>query len=350
MTTTSHTFRGRRAVTIENSQLRLTVLEEGGHVAELFDKNSGINPLWTPQWPSLEPSAYGGAHDKTYGTGSDARLLAGIMGHNLCLDIFGGPSSEEAAAGFGPHGEASVVPYEIDARGAALAMRAALPEAQLRVDRQIELVDGRVRVREAVVNLAATDRPVGWTEHVTLGAPFVERGVTEFRVSATRSKVNERVFGTDDYLVAGAVFDWPYAPRTDGTAADLQRYTGATASSAYTTHLMDPSREHAYFVAFSPHAGLAFGCVWRRADFPWMGMWEENHSRTQPPWNGRELTRGMEFGVSPFAESRREMIERGRLFDVPTFRWIPAKTRVEVEYWMVAQAARRVPDALTWPG
>jgi len=229
-------------------------------------------------------------------------------------------------------------------------MQAVLPEAQLRVERRIDLEDDHVHVREAVVNLAATDRPVGWTEHVTLGAPFLERGVTEFRVSATKSKVNESVFGADDYLVAGAVFDWPSAPRLDGGTADLRRYSAANASSAFTTHLMDPAREHAYFAAFCPRAELAFGCVWRRADFPWMGMWEENHSRLQAPWNGHELTRGMEFGVSPFAESRRQMIERGRLFDVPTFRWIPAKTRVEVEYWMMLQPARQVPEVLSWPG
>ena len=28
----------------------------------------------------------------------------------------------------------------------------------------------------------------------------------------------------------------------------------------------------------SPASKLAFGYVWRRADFPWLGIWEENHS------------------------------------------------------------------------
>jgi hypothetical protein len=40
----------------------------------------------------------------------------------------------------------------------------------------------------------------------------------------------------------------------------------------------------------------------------------------------------MEFGASPVAETRRQMIERGSLFGVPAFRWIPARTRVEVRY------------------
>ena len=80
-----------------------------------------------------------------------------------------------------------------------------------------------------------------------------------------------------------------------------------------------------------------------------MGIWEENCSRPQPPWNGVTLTRGMEFGVSPFPESRREMIERGRLFDMPTFRWIPAATRVAVEYAAVMRPADIVPETLEWP-
>src|SRR5262245_53012692 len=102
------TYRGRRAAVIENNNLRVTVLKEGGHIAEIVDKRSGINPLWTPLWPSIEPSNYDSQKHPEYGRGSDARLLAGIMGHNLCLDIFGGPSDEEFAAGITVHGEASV--------------------------------------------------------------------------------------------------------------------------------------------------------------------------------------------------------------------------------------------------
>ena len=80
------------------------------------------------------------------------------------------------------------------------------------------------------------------------------------------------------------------------------------------------------------------------ADFPWLGIWEENASRTAPPWNGTALTRGMEFGVSPFPESRRQMIDRGQLFGVPAYRWIAARGVVEVEYWAVLRAAAQVPE------
>ena len=342
-------FRSRRAARLENDSLRVTVLREGGHIAEILDKATGVNPLWTPNWPSLEPSKYDHARHPEYGGGGDASLLAGIMGHNLCLDIFGGPSDAEAAAGLPVHGEASLVPYELEQSGLTLVQRARLPLTNLRVERTIRLADRVLRVKESVENPSGADRPVGWTEHVTLGPPFFEKGVTEFRASAARSKVFERAFGSADYLVPGAEFDWPAAPRLDGGTADLRLSSPAEASSAYTAHLMDPRLDTAYFVAFSPAARLAFGYVWRRADFPWLGIWEENASRPQPPWNGSALTRGMEFGVSPFPESRREMIERGRLFNVPTFRWIPAATLVTVEYAIVLRPADSVPETLDWP-
>jgi hypothetical protein len=344
-----NSFRHRRATSVENDALRVTVLHEGGHIAEILDKRTGINPLWIPPWTSIEPSTYNSKRHAEYGRDADAPLLAGIMGHNLCLDIFGGPSAEEAAAGMPVHGETSTARFDVAVRDGQIAMSAVLPAAQLRVERRIALADRTVRIHERVENLSDADRPVGWTQHVTLGPPFLEKGRTEFRASATRSKVFEGVFGPDDYLEPGAEFAWPLAPLAAGGHADLRVYADVPRSGAYTAHLMDTSRDDAFFVAYSPSAGLAFGYVWRRADFPWLGIWEENHSRTAPPWNAHTLTRGMEFGVSPMPETRRQMIERGRLFDTPTFRWIPARTRVEVEYFAVLRPAARIPETLSEP-
>ena len=45
----AQTYRGRRAATIANDDLRVTVLEEGGHIAEILDTrtfNNAGNALW----------------------------------------------------------------------------------------------------------------------------------------------------------------------------------------------------------------------------------------------------------------------------------------------------------------
>jgi hypothetical protein len=347
-----NSYRGRRAFSIENDVLRVTVLAEGGHIAEIADKASGTNPLWSPPWPSIEPSHFDPAKHTEYGTDAEAKLLAGIMGHNLCMDFFGGPSPEETAAGLTVHGEASVAAYELAAEALALTMRARFPVAQLSFERQIRLRQGSraVHISETVENLSAADHPIGWTQHVTLGPPFLERGVTQFRASATRSKVFESDFGVTAYMKTGAVFDWPNVPRKDGGTTDMRVFIAVPASSAFSTHLMDPHQSTAFFSAFSPRLRLALSYVWKREDFPWLGIWEENHSRTNPPWNGRTLTRGMEFGASPMPESRRQMIERGNLFGVPAFRWIPAKARVRAEYWAILEPADKVPESVAWPG
>jgi len=340
------TYNSRRAAAIENRYLRMTVLQEGGHIAGILDKETGINPLWAPPWRSSEPSKFGPEVYGEYGNGVESQLLAGIMGHNLCLDIFGGPSAEEFAAGLGVHGEGPVAPYEIEERAEGLTMRAHFPLTQLAFERRIELRDRNVWIHESVENLTAFDRPIGWTQHVTLGPPFLEKGVTQFRASATRSKVLEVEFGAGDRLRTAAEFDWPHAPLRDGGTDDLRLLTGAPSSCAFSTHLMDPAREQAFFAAYSPSSRLVFGYVWKQSDFPWMGIWEENYSRTHVPWNGQTLTRGMEFGVSPMAESRRQMVDRGSLFGVPAYRWLPAKSRIEVEYTVVTAHADAIPEVL----
>jgi len=343
-------YRGQRSAVIENDSLRVTVLEGGGHIAEILDKRTGINPLWTPEWPSIDPETFDPHTHSQYGEGAEARLLAGIMGHNLCLDTFGGPSPEEAAAGMTVHGEAPVVPHEIIVAGQTLVTRASLPAAQMRFERHVELHGSTIRFEEIVENLSSQDRPIAWTQHVTLGPPFLEKGSTDFRVPATRSQVYARAFGADEYLERAALFDWPRAPLASGGTVDLQRFTDRPKSAAYTAHLLDPSVPHAFFVAFLPAAGLAFGYIWNRAEFPWLGIWEENFSRLSPPWNGRTLTRGMEFGVSPFPETRREMVDRGRWFDTPAFRWLPARSCLRVEYWAIVRHTTAVPETIDWPG
>jgi hypothetical protein len=328
-------YRGRKAVSCENAHLRVTMTVEGGHIAEIFDKATGLNPLWTPPWPSIEPSTYSLDAHPEYGNDAESKLLAGIMGHNLCLDVFGPPSEEEAWEGMTVHGEASIAPYEITASDSCLVARAELPVARLRFQRAIQLEGRALHFTEILENLAPADHPTAWTQHVTLGPPFVEPGRTQFRAPVARS------YSAD----AGAEFPWPHLPTTNGTSRDMRTYTSAPVSAAFTTHLMRESPE-AYFFAFSPSSQMLLGYVWRRADFPWLGVWEENHARTQPPWNGLSLTWGMEFGVSPLPESRRKMISRNSMFGAPGYRWIPARSKTEVKYTAFLQPASSIPESL----
>jgi len=329
-------YQGRRAVQIENDNVRVTVLVEGGHVAEILHKQSGVNPLWTPPWPSIEPSTYSLAKHPEYGDDSESKLLAGIMGHNLCLDTFGPPTDEEAAAGMTVHGEGSVVEYAVRASGNSIHTAATLPEARLRFTRALRLEGNRLVFEEEVENLSALDRPIAWTQHVTLGPPFIERGATQFRAPVAKSfdPATERPF------------IWPHAPKPEGGTQDLTTYPAVQKSENFNTHLIDPHGEKGWFAAWSPSSKVLIGYIWQRSDFPWLAIWQENHSRKQAPWNGRTLTCGMEFGASPLAETRKAMIERNRLFEMPCYRWIPAKSKARVSYSAFVTTAASIPQTL----
>jgi hypothetical protein len=331
-------YRGRRAHRVENDLVRVIVTVEGGHIASIEHKPSGVNPLWSPPWPTIEPSTYTRQRHPEYGSDAESKLLSGILGHNLCLDLFGPPSSEEAAAGITVHGEASIAQYHIESGDLELTAACEMPAAQIGFQRRIRLRpgDSTVFIDETVENKSALDRPIAWTQHVTLGPPFLAKGKTQFRAPATRSR-----------NITGEDFNWPYLPQADGRRQDLQVFTEASSSGGFTTHLMDPHRDEAYFMAWSPDSKVLFGYRWRRADFPWLGIWEENYSRKSPPWNGKALTRGMEFGASPIPESRRQMIDRRELFGTPAYRWLPAKARLHVDYTAFIRSADSIPESIT---
>ncbi len=348
------TFQNRRAVLIENDAIRVVATLEGGHICEILHKPSGVNPLWIPPWPSIEPSTYARERNPQYGPGNEAPLLAGILGHNICLDTFGTPSAEEAAAGMPVHGEGPVIAYEASAAGdSEMLLAGTLRLAELRFSRRVGLAAGSsvVRISETIESLAASDRPIAWTQHVTLGPPFLESGRTQFRIPATLSKVADA--GFNDNLgpyQPDAEFNWPFCPLKTGGTEDFHLYSKGPVSGGFSTHLMDPSREQAFFMAWSPTTEVLFGYVWQRKDFPWLARWEEHRLRTEPPWNGNVIACGLEFGVSPFVESRRKMVQRGSLFGVPGYRWLPARRQLTVDYCAFITKASAIPETVRWDG
>ena len=254
------------------------------------------------------------------------------MGHNLCLDLFGPPSPEEEAAGLGLHGEAGVVSWTISEIPNGLLCRCTLPYAQLEFERRISLLGNTVRFQERVTNSASVDRPIAWTEHVTLGPPFLESGRTQFLAS------------TSGLWPAGRLDSFPgNSSPAQLNPAEPEILCNSDNSGGYAAYLMDESRPFSFFTAWSPTCRTAITYRWRTSDFPWLGVWDENRSRNHAPWSGQTLARGMEFGVSPFPETRRQMIDRHSLYNKPTYRWIPARSSLVTEYEATVCQADSIP-------
>ncbi len=331
---------GRDGWLLANDRLELFVMAGGGHLAglDLVGRRTP-NPFWIPIWDGVEPAAWRRGDAARYG----GKLLACIAGHNLCLGVFGGPSPDEQRAGaFGCHGEAPIVRWKalhrsVGTRRLLFRYGCDLPVARLRFARTLVLERGSsvVRIRETVRNLARMDVPFTMCQHVSFGPPFLEPGVTIFDLSAVRGHTFPGDFGKPQRLRPDTPFTWPMAPGAGGAAVDL-RQADRRPHSDFSTLRMDTRMEHAWFSAVNPRAGLLVAYIWKRADFPWLGIWEEHRGRRQPPWNGRSLARGMEFANSPFPASLREAVDRGRFQGERTYRWLPALGRLDFDYALMA--------------
>jgi hypothetical protein len=337
-------WQGREAYTLSNGLLQMVNLTGGGHVAELhFAEGSGfptLNPLWIPNWKGIEPFQYRTkAHVKRYGPMLEGKLLSGIAGHNICLDYFGPPSEAEAAQGLSTHGEAPSLKWRktsarLTARQLSLTLSVRLPEAGLQFSREIEMRAGEsvVYLKETVTNERKLDHFFHWTQHATLAPPFVAPEDGRVFMSATKGITSPGGYGGKALLESGREFQWPLAPASTGGEVDLSRCLIKKGLGIIASLLLDPARDVQFVGALNTRHRLLFAYCFRRTDYPWVTIWEENCARENPPWNGQAQTRGLEFGSAPLPVTRREAFTRGPIFGTPTFSTVPARGRLTIPY------------------
>jgi hypothetical protein len=317
-------FEDRPALVLSNDKVSLTVITEGGAMAQILlaDDKDKINPIWNPYWIARQAGL--------------SRPTSFFRGHFVCLDGFGPASAEERAAGLPFHGEASMLPWVLQShekKGGTLsaAFSVALPLAHETLARTYHVVDGEniIWVDSAVTSLLSFDRPVFWGEHATISAPFLEPGKVAVDMAVTRSKTKmvPAQANPPRQLRSYVDFTWPMAPTIEGPPFDLRTAPMKLNTTEHVTTLVDPSRRLGFATALHPEKRLLIGWVFRREEFPWVQTWLSN------PGPNR-MTRGLEFATQPFDLPRAEVLRSGPLFDTPVFRILPAKSTITASFLM----------------
>jgi len=318
---TKSVFEGLPALDFSNDKLDLTLIPQGGAFAQLLlrDDAEKMNPLWNPMRFARESGK--------------SQPAGGFHGHFVCVDGFGQVSPEETAARFPMHGEAQAQPWQMlgtHKNGSTLSATfvAKLPLSQEVFTRTIHLVDGEnvLWVESELENLLPFDRPARWAEHATIGSPFLEAGKTVVDMPAERSRTRTYPQEPAGYrLIAGRDFAWPYAPGKTGAMIDLRAAPVQAGTGGHTTSLMDRSRRLVFVTALHPGKRLLIGWVFRREDYPWVQNWESYPSNSA-------LARGLEFGTQPFDLPTRDTLQMSPVFDTPTFRMLPAKSKIATSF------------------
>ena len=130
-------------------------------------------------------------------------------------------------------------------------------------------------------------------------------------------------------------------PRKDGGVDDWHQFPRRDVNSDLLTMRVSPEKSHGWFVAKrgDPNcARLALAYAWETDAFPWLMTWEEMYGRDHAPWSSRTLCRGLEFGSYALAMSRKWNVEKGTLFDTPTFEWLDAYETKSTKFHLSIQA------------
>ena len=344
-------WQGREAYVLGNSVVRLKTLTGGGHIAEFqFEDSPTVSPLWVPPWRTIEPYQYEEKrHKRDYGTITEGKLLSGLVGHNICLDYFGSPSVEEAKQGLSQHGEAPWSKWggekiSPNPQRVALELSVNLPVSGLRFSREIKLRKGEsvAYFKETVCNEKKADHFFHWTQHITLGFPFLSPDDAQVSIPGTRGITYPHGYDEGRALLSSnEEFLWPNAPLLEGGKVDLRRPFLRQGLGFVVAVLLDKKKSLGFVAAVNRKLGLLIAYCFKRSDFPWVAIWEENMGIAAPPWKQRTRARGLEFSTTPLPVLRRDAFLSGRLFDEPTLTCVPAMSTKTVRY--VALLAR-VPE------
>jgi hypothetical protein len=169
--------------------------------------------------------------------------------------------------------------------------------------------------------------------------------MTVVDVSGSRSQTRpyEKVDNgpTQRRLTSGQDFTWPLAPGIDGKQIDLRATPENPHYLDHATTLLDESRRVEWVTALNPKKRLVLGYLFKRDEYPWLQYWGN-----YPPTG--KFARGLEFSTQPYDVPRREVISLGRLFDAPTYRWLPAKSKIHSSFMLffarVPEGMRKIDD------
>ena len=305
-------WKGRQAIRIENGTVELVTLLGGGHIAvfRYLDYARGQNVLWEAPWVTREPNeSWSSGDELLYGNSTEGRFLSGYSGHALCLDYFGPPTQSDADAGLSLHGEAAITAWQSDRAEDGWNFTAILPRSKLTVRRGVRIRPGEsvVSIQETVSNPRPFPHLCDWVQHVTFGPPFFREGESFVTASGKQLTLYLPNENSMPLLQGNDKLFWPFA-YLGNDIIDLRQPFSVKSREILAGVQLDEERDVQFLIACNLKLGLGVAYCFRRDDFPWLTVWEENCGRGEPPWNGRTIARGMEFGTNPFPVGKQARI------------------------------------------
>jgi hypothetical protein len=288
------TLAGWRALTMENEDIRVTVLpDKGAELHALVHAPSNTGMLFEAPWGLPAPGA-----PRLPGSGDEPFMWHYAGGWQ---ELF--PSAGDACTYQGRsiplHGEVAasrwqVVAVENEPDTVALTVAVTCRQTPFRLERRMRIERGspRLVLDESVTNLSPEVAEFVWGHHAALGPPFLEAGC-RLELPASRIVTLPVPFEETARLEPGQAATWPLAERRGGGTVDLRQIPGADERShddIYVTGLRE-----GWLAVENPRLGLVFRLDFDHTLFRWVTVWQAFGGADEPP-----LTGSYALGVEPW--------------------------------------------------
>ena len=300
-------------VKLENHTVSLMVDPFGGAITSFRLNDNVINPLSFSFSKEQMPA--------------NNQPGAVYQGHFACIGRWGAPSIGEMKAGLPHHGEPANIGWTIDEQHpAGLRMHVTAAKEGLHVTRKIVLDTFQpvFAVTEEITNTNGLGRPFNIVQHPTLAPPFLDAN-TSIDCNAAEG-LEQAVYSR----VGNCNVNWPMVKDMHEQSFDLRRPT--VPYNSVFSFVVKEQGEYGWITAYSPAHNLLFGYLWKRADYPWIHLWQHFTNETI-------AYRGIEFGTAGIHQPFSEFIQSTpTLFGEKTYEYLDAGEAITKTYFSFIHA------------
>lgn len=296
---------GYHAVTLQNRNLRVTVLpEKGGDIIELLHKPSDTDALFLSPNGLRRPDHA----EPTINTGPGT-FMDRYPGAWQEILPAGGPVASFGGIDFGQHGEVSVLPWRCDVlvdspQEVAIRLTVQTIRTPFVLRRIMRLIgdEPALHLEEEVENLSPQELPVMWGHHPAFGGGLLDDSC-RFELGAARVEVPaERAF-PQQRVAPGTTGEWPIVRAADGSSVDLSRMPGRSSGTADFLYLTNLSEGRYRVVNERLKLGLDF--EWDLSVMPHLWFWQVAGGAPDYPWWSQTYSMALEPFTSKVANYQR---------------------------------------------
>jgi hypothetical protein len=296
----------------EGQKARLEIQTEGSAITHFSLKKNAINPL---SW-KLEPKDMPRPNQNA----------PVFRGHFLCMGRWGAASEAEQRAGVPHNGEVNTLNWTIiqpvQSKNETLMAKVECfgPKDQLKVTREVSMpISGTsFLMSETVENTASIDRIYNFTQHPTIGPPFL--GPQTLIDCNAGLGFDQRA---DFHALEKNAFPFPEGHLTDGFA-DLRK---VNEDRGYvTSHIFPDTTEIGWVSATNPELRLIIGYIFKTKEYPWLNLWHWKKDR-------KPHAHGLEFGTTGLGQPYKLLVDNCiSFFGRKSYEWIDAGQKINKKY------------------